>query len=334
MNKALVIGIDDYQEQSSLKCCVNDATAISQLLERHEDKTKNFGVTLLTSNTSRVTNAVLEESIAKFFKSRTNIETAVLYFAGHGVISPNTDAGYILGSDACKGNWGMSLSELIALANDAKDQIHSSVIILDCCHAGAAGEMTGMKNGGASVIGPGVTILTSCNEDEQAKEGQGHGVFTDLLLEGLKGGSADIRGNITPASLYSYIDQSLGDSGQRPLYKANVQRFVSLRQVTPKIPHEVLLNLPIHFPDPDEEKDLDPSYEPDRQNVSDEIKRIAVDPEHVKVFEDLQRYNRQGLVVPVRANPAHMFFAAIQSGGCKLTPLGKHYHRLVLNKKI
>lgn len=333
-DKALVIGIDAYQEQSELKCCVNDAKAVSQLLERHEDKTKSFDTELLTSRTTSITNEVLADTISRFFKSSTDVRTAVLYFAGHGVISPDTDAGYILGADARRGNWGVSLSEMLALANDAKGRIHSSVIILDCCHAGAAGEVAGLKGTGASVIGPGVTILTSCNEGERAKEGHGHGVFTNLLLDGLRGGCADIRGNITPAALYSHIDQSLGAKAQRPLYKANVQRFVTLRRVEPKISDKVLLNLPLHFPDPDEEFKLDPSYEPDRKNVSDEIKRLPVNPEHAAVFAELQMYNRQGLVVPVGAEPNHMFFAAIQSKSCKLTALGKHYRRLAAENKI
>jgi hypothetical protein len=94
----------------------------------------------------------------------------------------------------------------------------------------------------------------------------------------------------------------------------------------------VLLKLPQHFPDPNEEFSLDPSYEPDRKDVSDEIKAIPVDPEHAEAFKELQKYNRQGLVVPVGAE--HMFFAAIQSKGCKLTPLGKHYWRLAAENKI
>nr|AEQ20337.1 caspase domain-containing protein [uncultured bacterium EC5] len=333
-DKALVIGIDDYPELSKLKCCVNDATAVTQLLERHEDGTKSFDVERLTSPPTGITNEVLSDAISSFFKSSTHIRTAVLYFAGHGIISTETDAGYILGTDARKGNWGVSLSELLALANDANGRIHSTVIILDCCHAGTAGEMSGLKGTGASLIGPGVTILTSCNEGERAKEGHGHGVFTNLLLDGLRGGCADIRGNITPAALYSHIDQSLGAKAQRPLYKANVQRFVTLRQVEPKIPHKVLQNLPKHFPDPAELFPLDPSYEPDRKNVSAAIKRMPVNPEHTKIFEELQMYNRQGLVVPVGAVPNHMFFAAIQSKACGLTALGRHYWRLAAEDKI
>jgi len=333
-DKALVIGIDDYQEQTALKCCVKDAMAVSKLLERHENQHRNFDVELLTSDKNSITNEVLEAAISDFFKSSTHVRTAVLYFAGHGIISKETDAGYILGADARKGNWGLSLSDLLALANGARGCIHSTVIILDCCHAGAAGDMAGLKGTSAALIGPGVTILTSCNEGERSKEGHGHGVFTALLLDGLRGGCADIRGNITPASLYSHIDQSLGAKAQRPLYKANVQRFVTLRKVAPKIADDVLRNLPSHFPDPDELKQLDETYESDRKYVADEIKRMPVDPVNAAAFAELQMCNRQGLVVPVVADPNHMFFAAIQRKHCALTALGKHYWRLAAEGKI
>ena len=44
---------------------------------------------------------------------------------------------------------------------------------------------------------------------------------------------SDVIGRITPASVYALIDQTLGAWGQRPLYKANVQSFVTLREVPP-----------------------------------------------------------------------------------------------------
>jgi hypothetical protein len=158
-----------------------------------------------------------------------------------------------------------------------------------------------------------------------------HGVFTHLLLDALQGGCADVRGNITPAAVYTHIDQALATYEQRPLYKANVHRFVTLRKVIPAIPPDVLDRLAVHFPDPDFVYDLDPSFEPDRQNVAAALQDIPVDPGHAAAFKELQMYNRQGLVVPVDADA--MFFAAIHSKACKLTPMGKHYQRLAARKR-
>ena len=51
-----------------------------------------------------------------------------------------------------------------------------------------------------------------------------------------------------------------------------------------------------------------------------------------KVFAILQRYNRLNLLVPVDAE--HMWNAAMEGKGCRLTMLGEHYRRLALKKAI
>lgn len=330
MKRALVVGIDDYQT-GPLKGCVNDATAVAQLLEANGDGSPNFSVRTLTSNDVAVDCATLQQAVAELF-SGGEAETALLYFAGHGIINPETNAGYIVASDGRRGAWGLSLAEILGLANGAHPKIRSTVIILDCCHSGYAGEIAGLPAGSPSVIGTGVTILTASHRDGTAEDGQRHGVFTDILLDGLQGGCSDIRGNITPASLYSHVDQTLGAWEQRPIYKANVQSFVTLRQVHPKIPFDVLRRLPAYFPDRASVFALDPSFEPDRENVPVELRHLPVNEDNVRVFKELQNCNRHGLVVPVDAE--HMYYAAIQSKGCKLTALGAHYRKLAEMKRL
>jgi len=329
MKKALVIGIDAYAV-NPLVGCVSDAVAISNTLERNGDGSPNFSVRLLTSNQGAVTTAVLSEAIAELFKG--DADTAVLFFAGHGIINLVTNAGYIVTQDGGKGAWGISLSELLGQANRAYPRIKSTVIILDSCHSGFAGEVAGLGNDQLSLIGTGVTILTASHREGKAAEGGGHGLFTGLLLDGLNGSAADIQGNITPASLYSHVDQTLGPWEQRPIYKANVQTFISLRQVNPKIRPEILRNLPTYFPDPTTVFALDPSFEPDRENVPDNLKHVPVDSAHAAVFKELQQCNRHGLVTPVGAE--HMYYAAINSTGCKLTAVGAHYRKLAEMNRI
>jgi uncharacterized caspase-like protein len=328
MKKALVIGIDDYPT-SPLRGCVNDATAVSQYLESNGDGSPNFQVRTLTSADADVGRAAISQAVAELF--RGDADTALLYFAGHGIINPDTNAGYIVSSDGSKGAWGMSLSEILSLANEAYPRTKSSVIILDCCHSGFAGEIPGVIAQAVSAIGTGVTILTASHREGMAADGQRHGVFTEILLDGLAGGCSDICGNITPAALYSHVDQTLGPWEQRPIYKANVQTFITLRQVAPKIPPEVLRRLPNYFPNRAHIFALDPSFEEDRRNVP-ELDHIPVDPDNARVFKELQKCNRHGLVVPVEAE--HMYYAAINSKGCKLTALGAHYRKLAEMKRL
>ena len=328
MKKALVIGIDGYPD-APLSGCVNDATAVAQLLETNGDGAPNFSVRVVTSNDAPVTAEVLSQVVSELFKG--DAETAVLYFAGHGLINPDTNAGYIVSQDGRKGAWGLALAEILGLANRAHPRIKSTVIILDCCHSGYAGEVAGLPATTASIISTGVTILTATHREGLAAEGQRHGVFTDILLDGLAGGCSDICGNITPAALYSHVDQTLGPWEQRPIYKANVQTFVTLRQVAPKVPLEVLRRLPVYFPDSGSIYRLDPSYEDDRRNAAD-LAHIPVSPDNARVFKELQRCNRHGLVIPVSAE--HMYYAAINSTGCRLTAIGAHYRNLAAMKRI
>jgi hypothetical protein len=324
MRKALIVGIDDYST-APLKGCVNDAIEVASKLETNGDGSPNFGTICIASNNEDVTSACLMEALGQLFSG--DAETALFYFAGHGIIDATTNSGYLVSQDGKKPSWGISLSEIMGMANKAYPRIKSSLIILDSCQSGYAGEVTGLGDEAKfSVIGNGVTILTACHREGTAAESRGHGAFTSILLDGLAGASADVIGRITPASLYAHVDQTLGPWDQRPIYKANVQSFITLRQVDPKVPLEVLRRLMKYFPDPTDVFSLDPSFEPDRGEETERTKHIPINEDNVRIFRELQQCNRHSLVVPV--NQPHMWHAAVYSTGCKLTATGVHYRRL------
>lgn len=323
MRKALIVGIDKYPT-AALAGCENDAIAIANTLETNGDGSPNFSVKLITSDSTTATSEVIHSSLEELFKG--DAETVLFYFAGHGLINPATNVGYIVSQDGKKGSWGVSLSEILSMANAAYPRIKSTVIILDSCNSGFAGEISGLNNDQISAIGSGVTILTACHREGVAGEMNGHGLFTGILLDGLSGASSDICGRITPASVYSHIDQTLGPWEQRPIYKANVQTFITLRSVAPKVPLEILRRLPKYFENSTDLFKLDPSFEPDRQNIPEHLRSIPVSEENSRVFKELQLCNRYGLIIPVDAE--HMYYAAINSTACKLTGLGAHYRKL------
>ena len=151
----------------------------------------------------------------------------------------------------------------------------------------------------------------------------GEGVFTSLLVGALQGGAADLRGHITPGSLYAYVDEALGAWDQRPIFKTNVSTFAPLRTIAPKVPFEQMRKMTEYFESPDAAHELDPSYEDTEESA---------DPEKVKIFKILQKFQSVGLVVPVDAD--YMYFAAMESKSCRLTALGYQYWRLVKEKKL
>lgn len=323
MRRALVVGLNDYpQKGAQLYGAINDATEVKKLLEKHGDNFPNFEVEFLT----KATRSELMGAIKRLFTGGSEIEISLFYFSGHGFI--NEVGGYIVTQDAELNDEGIFMDSIINVIKTSG--VQNKIILLDCCHSGAFGNYA---NAEQTTIGNGVTILTSSKSVEKSFEINGHGVFTNLLLEALRGGAADIRGFVTAGSIYAFIDQSLGAYDQRPVFKTNINRFVAIRRVTPAVPPEILLQITDLFQSPNDEHKLDPSYEDTNDpKVLHEYIEPYSNPENVKKFKILQKFQSVGLVAPVDA--PFMFFAAKNSKACKLTALGQHYWALVKNNKV
>ena len=167
--------------------------------------------------------------------------------------------------------------------------------------------------------------IPTSTQDQYATEENGRGVFTTLFVDALNGVAANLLGDVTPGSIYAYIDQSLGAWEQRPVFKTNVKSFVSLRKVQPSIQLDDLQRITEFFPEAGCQFLLDPTFEPEMKDRSEGMP--DPDPENTRRFAVLQKFNRVNLVVPVDAQ--HMWNAAMESKGCRLTVLGEHYRRLV-----
>jgi uncharacterized caspase-like protein len=323
MRKALVVGINQYPE-SPLLGCVNDADAVANVLARNGDNSVNFSVKKLIDEAVN-TKGKLKGAIRECFDGD---EDAVLfYFSGHGFI--DAIGGYIVTPDYSQDDWGVSMQEILEIVNQSK--CRNKVVVLDCCHSGFMGNIN--TSGQTAIIQEGVTILTASKSSESAIETGGHGVFTALLLEALKGGASDVTGHITPGGIYAYIDKALGPWQQRPVFKTNVTRFSPLRVVKPQVDNLILQRIIEYFPDPTQEHKLDPSYEPtNTTSVEHDVVEPYANADNVAIFKALQKLESVGLVVP--CGEEHMYFAAMNSKSCRLTSAGQHYWRLAHDKII
>lgn len=324
MRIALIVGINYYEHGGSLHGCVDDAHAVQAVLERHGDGSVNFDCKLLTGTgpADQVTRNVLKDGVADLFKAQAEI--ALFYFAGHGHIEAT--GGYLLATDSNRGDDGLSLSDVLTLANASPAR--NKVVVLDSCHSGIAG--TPPAPGNLATLSEGLTVLTASTAEQYATEENGRGVFTTLLVDALHGGAANLTGDITPGSVYAHVDQSLGAWEQRPVFKTNVRQFVSLRRVPPQIELDDLRRITEFFPRSGSEFQLDPTFEPELKGRDPGMPEPV--SENTRKFSILQRYNRLNLVVPVDA--PHMWHAAMQRKACRLTVLGEHYRRLVEKKRI
>jgi len=309
MRKALLVGIDDYPD-SPLSGCVNDATRLGKLMAKHHDGSPNFGCRWLVSSARSVTRPVLKEAITEVFSGKMDV--AFFFFAGHGTV--NNLGGYLVTQDVTRYDEGVSMTEVITLANNSGSR--ECIVALDCCHSGALGQIPALANDQA-MLREGVSVLSACRDTESAMESGGGGLFTSLICDGLRGGAADVCGKVTAASLYAYVDETLGVWQQRPLFKAHISRLTSLRTCAPAVPPEILRLLPRYFPQADSEFPLDPSHEPTHEPPH---------PENEKIFGHLQKCRTARLVEPI--DEEHMYYAAMNSKACRLTPLGRFYwHR-------
>jgi caspase domain-containing protein len=309
--RALVVGIDNYPA-APLAGCVKDANAVADTLTVHSDGSPNFATKLITAPGRTISRASLRKAIGELFRSADDCDVALFYFSGHG--TENDLGGYLVTPDATQYDEGVPLAEVLALANDS--QARERIVILDSCHSGHLG-LVPASGSTAVQLQEGVSVLTAARSSESALEVGGSGVFTELLVGALDGGASDVLGETTVAAVYAYIEQALGPWSQRPMFRTSVAKLVSLKRNRAAVSVDILRLIPGWFPTGDHQFQLDPSFEPDASPAN---------ADHEAIFEKLQRCRAAKLVEPV--GEEHMYYAAMNSKTCQLTPLGRHYWRL------
>jgi hypothetical protein len=311
----LIIGLDDYRD-FPLQGCVNDANRLADVLSRHHDGSVNFQCELITSPPHKATRSLLRQRIVELFAQPA--DAAFLHFSGHGTVIAM--GGYLVTPDYSDFDVGIPMAEVLALANQSK--VANVFITLDCCDSGAFGVLPAISSDKIH-LGEGVSVITATRPAQQSLEEGGGGVFTSLLVEALEGGAAGLLGEVSAASVYAYIDNALGAWDQRPMFKANVSKFICLRKAAPRLPLSLVQKLTEYFPLPAEPLPLSPEYEPEVEPHNEQREEM---------FRNLQKFRNAGLVQPIGAE--HMYYAAVESKACGLTTLGKYYWRLVNEKKI
>jgi hypothetical protein len=320
--RALLVGIDFYASMPDLSACARDAAALREVLQRHEDGSPNYDCRLLVNPggpliTSPLLRAEWQHLFADF---RGEI---LFYFAGHG--SPTEADGALVTHEGDPAHPGLPMEELIQLANaSAAEEV---LLILDCSHPGVPGDGARKRRGRALApqvyLREGVTILAA-SRPHGASWGSGtRGVFTELLLAALQGGAADVRGQISAAAIYAYIEQALGAWDQRPLYRSDASHLSPVRRSAPHVTDELLRHLPELFASEESQYRLAPSYE---------FTHPEAVPEHVAIFDAFKAYRNARLLRTVGGED--LYFAALHAHAVALTPIGKLYWRLASQGRI
>lgn len=231
--RALLVGINDYDQVSPLSGCVPDATVMSEVLSRNSDGSLNFDCRLLISpGPHPITRGFLRQQWRELFQDFRG--DVLFYFSGHG--TPTEVGGYLVTQEGTPDDPGLAMNDLLTMANESTAS--TVLLILDCCFSGSVGSLPGSQAGSLesrAVLREGVTILAASRASQVSMEVGGHGVFTNLVLGALRGGAADVRGRVSAASIYGYAEAALGAWDQRPLYKSHAAHLEPVRMCAPKV---------------------------------------------------------------------------------------------------
>jgi ketosteroid isomerase-like protein len=223
---ALVIGVDQYKDGqiSALKGSANDARNLADALVRYAGFPSDQVILLATDQPEE-----RQPTRVNVLRRLSNLAAVVpkdglllVSFAGHGM--ERNGQAYLLPSDAQISNDVTFLEETAVSVTRMKERIRATgvgqvIVLLDACRNDPGGR--------ADAPNPLTQAYTKFNFDVRNREVQAfatlyatavgqrayeysekrQGYFTWAMVEGLKGGAANDRGEVTLAQLVKYIQE-------------------------------------------------------------------------------------------------------------------------------
>jgi WD40 repeat protein len=223
--QALVVGINQYPFGDNLTTPATAAEKVSQLLEKYGD----FEVHRLPSQEGVrqvdpeqvVSLEELEQAILQLFQPKSGMipETALLFFAGHGLQRERNGEpeGFLITSDAVPGEDDglFSLKRLRQLLQESP--VRQQIVWLDCCYSGELFNFA-ETDLGEDEKGRDRCFIAASREFQVAygQEGGEYGELTGALLQGLDPTWQPEKW-VTNYSLVDFVKQTLKDAPQHPI---------------------------------------------------------------------------------------------------------------------
>ncbi|MDR1394535.1 MAG: caspase family protein [Bifidobacteriaceae bacterium] len=363
MRAALFTGIDAYradQHYAPLPGATSDAQAICQALANWTDGSLDGAGNPRINWAGHRTQVLVNQSDIDEYVTQSKLNQALdallatsgdhilFYFAGHGDIidgrglllathDDQPDPTLNTGPD---GRRGVYLRDLIDRIRQAG--INSATIMLDCCHAGFLEGIDPPNN---------TAIIAATRGVEQAKERNGHGLFTTMLLEGLKGGAADVQGRITAVSLYTFAAGAISSyrDRQQPVLKASLERLIPLQRREAKVSLKGLVQPTNRFrPGHDGilyarvTKDHEATQEQTDTALATLLRegnfrtrpKVLREPSPEQLEFDYFAALRNAGLLRVPPEYASLYWACMAEGRIELTPLGEYYWQLAQDNKL
>jgi uncharacterized caspase-like protein len=224
---AVVIGVSKYQKsEMNLGYADRDAQFFYDYLTSPSGGNVSKDNSALLLNEQATRSNILKELVDKCNRSFED-DLFILYIAGHGVPDPVGNEIYFLSYESQPDNLtGTAVSQVDIEKVLARTKAKKKVWIVDACHSGGAGLNVNVRGDrayqtnrmliGIATSSEGIALFTASSASEYSQEakkwGEGHGVFTHYLLEGLSGkAETDNDGLISIRELYDYVYHKVVD---------------------------------------------------------------------------------------------------------------------------
>ena len=228
---AVVIGISKYVSDtgiSNLKYADRDASSFLEFLKSPAGgAVADDSITLLLNEQATTQN--IRKALFTFLTQAQPQDTVVIYIAGHGAPDPHDPRNlYLITADTKPSDMGGTAFPMWEI-QDVYERIVKAkrvITVADTCHSyGFSGARAGDSTGSNLInqyleryAGKGdraVIMASDISESsfEDARWGDGHGVFTYFLLKGLKG-EADKNhdGVVTAGELFTYLEHAVPEA--------------------------------------------------------------------------------------------------------------------------
>ena len=185
---ALVIGINAYKNLPQLETAVNDASAVADVLRQKY----GFEVTLLL-NPGR---SVVIRALDKLRGELTERDNLLIYYAGHGVLDVEADAGFWMSVDAEESTQADWISIATITSTVRAMSAKHVMVVSDSCYSGrlTRGFSVSIKSGSERVAElrrlagkrSRTALVSGGLEPVTDSGGEGHSVFTRAFLTALR----------------------------------------------------------------------------------------------------------------------------------------------------
>jgi len=238
---ALLVAVGEYDDPSldQLRAPEQDVDRLAAVLE--DPAVGNFTVRTRQGAADHEVRREIEDLLT----DRVNDDLVLIYFSCHGIVDPFHRLYFAAANTVRTRPASTAISRSFVNEQLEACRAAAKVLVLDCCFAGAFAEgFKGAPQGALEgQVGRGYVVISACDSYEYAFESEAlvesaprGSIFTDVLLEGLATGGADLDGDgrIGIDELFRYVHDGVvrRRPDQKPKWSAyNAEPHIYLASV-------------------------------------------------------------------------------------------------------